>query len=164
MFLKGHDLIRGENMARMHSRKRGKSRSHRPDISENPKWVEYDPKEIEQLVVKFSKEGIISAQIGLILRDQYGIPSVKLTTKKTISQILKEHNLYPKIPEDLLCLLKRAEKLIEHMKANKKDKHSERGLQNLESRIRRLAKYYKSKGQLDEKWNYSRDRIKLLAQ
>ena len=151
-------------MARMHSRKKGKSRSHKPDVKENPKWVEYDKREIEQLVIKFAKEGKSSALIGLILRDQYGIPSVKLATGKTISKILKEKDLYPSLPEDFLNLLKRAERLIEHMKKHKKDKHSERGLQNIESKIRRLAKYYKEKGVLDEKWSYSRDRVKLLIQ
>ncbi len=151
-------------MARMHSRKGGKSRSHRPEVSESPKWVEYKDKEVEQLVLKLAKSGMISAKIGLVLRDQYGIPSVKLATGKTISTILKENNAYPDIPEDLLQLLRRAVRLAEHMKENKKDKHSERGLLNIESKIRRLAKYYKEKGVLDAKWAYSRDRAKLLIQ
>ena len=38
-------------------------------VSENPAWVVLNATEIEDLIVKLAKDGIISAQIGLILRD-----------------------------------------------------------------------------------------------
>jgi len=102
--------------------------------------------------------------IGLILRDQYGIPDVKLITGKKISQIMKEHGLYPEIPEDLLNLLRKAVKLREHLEKHKKDKHSRRGLENLESKIRRLVKYYIRRKVLPKDWTYSPERAKLLVQ
>jgi len=84
-------------MAKMHSRKKGKAGSKRPLIP--AKWVEYKDKEVESLVIKLYKSGLRIADIGRILRDQYGIPSVKAITKKTISEILEENKLLPEIPE-----------------------------------------------------------------
>jgi small subunit ribosomal protein S15 len=145
----------------MHSRKKGKSRSKKP-VKKEVKWVEYKPKEVEDLVIKYAKQGLQSAQIGLILRDQYGIPSVELVTKKTISHILKGNNLYSKLPEDLFNLLKSAVELRVHMERNKKDYQSYRGLELTESKIRRLAKYYIRKGLLPKGWKYDPEQAKLL--
>ncbi|MEM5866491.1 MAG: 30S ribosomal protein S15, partial [Candidatus Aenigmatarchaeota archaeon] len=104
-----------------------------------------------------------SAEIGMILRDQYGIPDVKAITGKSISEIMKEKNVYPEIPEDLLNLLRRAVNLRAHLEKNKADKHSLRGLQNLESKIKRLGKYYVRKGILPKDWEYSPERAKLIV-
>ncbi len=93
-------------MARMHSRKRGKSGSTKPIIKDKPVWVKYSKKEIEQIIVKLGKEGLTSAKIGLKLRDIYGIPDVKTITGKKITKILKENNLLPEIPFDLMDLMK----------------------------------------------------------
>jgi len=145
----------------MHSRKKGKSGSRKP-MKKEAKWVEYKPKEVEDLVIKYAKQGFQSAKIGLILRDQYGVPSVKLVTKKTVSRILKENDLYSKLPEDLFNLLKRAVELRVHMEKNKKDYQSYRGLELTESKIRRLAKYYIRKGLLARGWKYDSEQAKLL--
>jgi len=151
-------------MARMHSRKKGKSGSKKPPIKFVPKWVRYKKDDVEKLVVKLAKERYSSALIGQILRDQYGIPDVKNITGKSITQIMKEHNLYPEIPEDLLNLLKKAVNLREHLEKHKKDKHSLRGLQNLESKIRRLSKYYRREGILPKDWKYDPEKAKLIIQ
>ena len=47
-------------MARMHTRRKGKSCSKRPMISENPAWVPLNATEIEDLIVKLAKDGMIS--------------------------------------------------------------------------------------------------------
>ena len=60
-----------------------------------------EPKEIEELIVKYAKEGMTSSQIGIKLRDQHAIPLVKPILNKTISDVLKENDLVPEIPEDL---------------------------------------------------------------
>ena len=104
-----------------------------------------------------------SAQIGLILRDQYGIPSVKVVAKKAVTQILKEHDLYPKIPEELMNLLKKAVQIMSHLEKNKKDYQAKRGLELTESKIRRLAKYYIRKGKLPKDWKYDPEQAKLLV-
>ena len=102
--------------------------------------------------------------IGTILRDQFGIPDVKVITGKKISKIMKEHGLYPSYPEDLLNLLRKAVHLRRHLEVHKKDKHSMRGLQLLESKIRRLAKYYVKTGVLPEGWKYDPEEAKLIVQ
>ena len=91
-------------MARMHTRRKGKSCSKRPMISENPAWVPLNATEIEDLIVKLAKDGMISARIGLVLRDQYGVPNVKLATGKTITQIMEEKGVAGSLPEDLANL------------------------------------------------------------
>ncbi len=148
-------------MARMYSRKKGKSGSKKPK-QKVAKWVDYKPKEIEDLVIKYAKQGMQSAKIGVILRDQYGIPSVKVVTKKTISQIIKDNNLYSKLPEDLFNLLKRAVELKVHLEKNKRDYQSYRGLELTESKIRRLVRYYIRKGILPKGWKYDPEQAKLL--
>jgi small subunit ribosomal protein S15 len=129
-----------------------------------PKWVKYKKKDVEDLVVKLAKEGNTSSKIGMILRDRYGIPDVKAITGKSITEIMKENKLYPQFPEDLLSLFRKAVKLREHLEKNKADKHSLRGLQLLESKIRRLSKYYIRKGILPKDWKYSPEEAKLLVQ
>ena len=149
-------------MARMHSKKKGKSGSTKPVRKVSPSWLKYKPFEVEKLVEKLAKEGESSAKIGIILRDSYGIPSVKSITNKKINKILKENNLLPKIPEDLKNLMKRTLTLIKHLEKNKKDEVAKRGLQLTESKIRRLVKYYKKNKLLSKDWKYSRDKINLL--
>lgn len=146
----------------MYARKKGKSGSKKPLTKVT--WVEYSPEEVEQLVVKLGKEGYSSAMIGLILRDQYGIPSVKDVTGKKITKILAENGLAPKIPEDLFNLLKRAVNLRKHLEIHRKDKHSRRGLELIESKIRRLAKYYIRKGKLPKEWKYDPEKAKIWVQ
>jgi small subunit ribosomal protein S15 len=151
-------------MARMYSGKKGKSGSHKPPVKIVPRWVKMKKEEIESLVEKLAKQRLSSAQIGMILRDQYGIPDVKTITGKSISQIMKEKGVYPEIPEDLMNLLRKAVNLRAHLEKNKADKHSLRGLENLESKIKRLGKYYSRKGILPPDWEYSPEKAKLIVQ
>jgi len=148
----------------MGKQRTGKHGSKKPPVKRVPKWVKYKKAEVEELVVKLAKEGYTSARIGIILRDQYGIPDVKTITGKSISRIMKEHKVYPEIPEDLLSLLKKAVRLREHLEKHKKDKHSKRGLELLESKIRKLGKYYVRKGVLPKDWKYSPEEAKLIVQ
>jgi small subunit ribosomal protein S15 len=149
-------------MARMYARKKGKAGSKKPLAKAT--WIEHKKEEVERLVVKLSKDGHKSAKIGLILRDQYGIPSVKDTTGKTIVTILDENKLLPSIPEELLNLLKKAVLLRDHMGKNKKDYTSKRGLELLESKIRRLIKYYIKTKKLPIGYKYDPERAKLIVQ
>jgi len=146
----------------MHSRKKGKAGSKKPSMQ--AKWVEYNDKEIERLVLKLNKDGLATADIGRILRDQYGIPSVKSVTKKTIIQILEENSLLPKMPEDLFNLLKKTVTLRDHLAKNKKDYTSKHGLELLESKIRRLVKYYVRENRLPKDFAYEPERAKLLVE
>ena len=151
-------------MARLYSRKKGKSGSKKPIRKSKPSWVRYDAKTIEQLIIKLSKQGFTAAQIGLNLRDSYGVPDVKILTSKNISQILKEHNLSPKIPDDLRALVKRDIAIMKHLEANHKDMVALRGRTLTESKIKRLVKYYKENDVLPADWQYDRTKAKLLLE
>jgi small subunit ribosomal protein S15 len=149
-------------MAKMHSRKKGNAGSKKPAMA--AKWVEYSDSEVEKLVLKLHKEGLKSTDIGRLLRDQYGIPSVKDVTKKSLTKILAENNLTQKIPEDLYNLLKRAVELRNHMEKHRKDYTSKHGLELLESKVRRLIKYYRKEGKLPRDFTYEPERAKLLVE
>jgi len=139
-------------MSRKHSRKKGKAGSKRPQVTKNPEWVTMPPIEIENLVVKMGKEGISTALIGLKLRDQYGIPNVRLAVGKDITTILAEHDIKFDVPEDLNNLVKRSISLQTHLKENHKDTENKRGLTLINSKIRRLTKYYKQHRILPDNW------------
>ncbi len=151
-------------MARMHSRKKGKAGSKRPAVKAKPSWVRYKDKEVELLIVKLAKEGKVPSQIGMLLRDTYGIPRVKLVSEKNITQILRERNLLPSIPEDLMAIIKSNIIVKRHLEANKKDMTAKRGLQLADSKIRRLVKYYKRSGRLAKTWEYDPDKVRLLIE
>lgn len=151
-------------MGRIYGKGKGKHGSKKPPVKIVPKWLENKSKEIEDLVVKLAKERYSSAEIGTILRDQYGVPDVKLATGKTITQIMRENNVYPQLPEDLLNLLRKAVNLREHLEKNKADKHSRRSLNNLESKIRRIIKYYRREGKIPSDFVYDPEKAKLIVQ
>lgn len=149
-------------MARMYSRKKGKSGSTKPITPTKKTWVRYKPKEIEKLVVKIAKTGNTASQIGLELRDVYGVPDVKGLTGKKINKILEENKLKQGLPDDLTFLIKKHIKLMKHMNINKKDMVSKRGIQLTDSKIRRLVKYYKRTKRLPADWKYDPKKAKLL--
>ncbi len=138
-------------MARIHARVKGKSGSTKPAVADLS-FVKLKKEEIVKLILKMAKEDVSLSKIGLKLRDTYGIPSVKKVVGKSISQILEENNVLPEIPEDLNSLIVRAKALKKHLEHHKKDVHNKRGLILLESKIRRLTKYYKKNGRLPENW------------
>ena len=149
-------------MAKMHSRAKGKAGSKRPFTKSKITWLRYNEEEIEQLIVKLAKSGKTSSQIGLILRDVYGIPDVKRVLNKKMHSILEEKNLLSDIPEDLTALIKKEINIMKHMQGNKKDMFAKRGLILTESKINRLAKYYKRIGKLPKDWKYDREKAKLI--
>jgi small subunit ribosomal protein S15 len=151
-------------MARMYSRKKGKSSSKKPLSKSTPSWMAHKAKEVEMLVMKIAKEGKPSSMIGLVLRDSYGIPDVKAVTGKSITKILGEKKLIPKIPEDLMALIKRAIAIRKHLEENRQDMDALRGLQLTESKIKRIVKYYKRIKKLPVDWKYDVKSVKLYAE
>jgi len=149
-------------MARMHARRRGKSGSVRPYRREAPEWSTTDSAEIESIVIDLRKKEMSTAAIGTVLRDKYGVPSVKLATGKRIGDILKEHGMKPDIPEDLRNLITKALGMRKHLSENRKDIHNKRQLHLTEAKVRRLVKYYVRSGQLSEGWTYKPETAELL--
>jgi len=148
-------------VARIHAGRRGKSGSKRIYRDSPPEWVEMSAEEVEKKVVELYNEGYEPSMIGMILRDRYGIPSVKQVTGKKIQRILREKGVEIKYPEDLKSLIKKAIKLREHLANHKKDKHNMRGLQLIEAKIWRLSCYYKEKGILPAHWKYDPEKLKI---
>ncbi len=151
-------------MARQYSRKKGKSSSNKPAQRTKPGWISYDAKTVEQLVVKLAKTGKTSAEIGLALRDTYGIPDVRAITSKRITKILEENNLGSKIPECLKSLIRRDVAIIKHLELHKHDVPAGRGLILTESKIGRMIKYYKRVGKLPRDWAFDRSKAKTLIE
>lgn len=138
----------------MPKKEKGRSHSIRPVGKRPPSWCKYTPDEVVALIIKLAREGNSPSRIGVILRDQYGIPLVKPIIGKGIVEILKENGLAPRIPEDLENLLKKAIRVAAHLQRNNKDKRNKRALQLIESRIHRLSEYYKERGVLPSNWEY----------
>ena len=118
--------------------------------------------DIEELVLKLAKEGRYPSEIGMILRDQHGVPDVRQATGKSIAQILSTRGVGPSLPEDLVGLIRKAVMLHKHLGKNKNDQSSRRSLGVVEARIQKLAKYYVKNGKLPEGWRYEPERAALL--
>lgn len=149
-------------MARIHARRKGKSSSTHPMRKKHPEWSSLNTREIEGRILQLVKAEKSTSEIGMILRDQYAVPDVKIATGKTISQILEQNKIKPEIPEDLQNLIKTALKLKKHIDNHKKDSKTQRNLSLTESKIRRLMKYYHRERQLPEGWKYSLEQAKLM--
>ena len=147
-------------MARMHTRRRGSSSSDKPVADDPPEWSDVDADDVEARIVELAEQGYEPSQIGMKLRDEgvkgTPVPNVKLATGKKVTEILDEHDAGSELPEDLRNLMERAIRLREHMEANPQDAQNKRALQNTESKIRRLVKYYRG-DELDEEFTYSYD-------
>ncbi len=150
-------------MAKLHSKKHGKSGSKRPMYKIAPDWVEYSAHEVEDLVVKLYKQGNNATTIGRILRDQYGIPLVRTLTSKSINKILAENGQKVEYPDDLLALIRKAVRMSKHLAANKKDALNTTKLIHIESKIKRLAKYYIQESRLSQDWKYNRETAALIV-
>ena len=150
-------------MARMYSRKKGKHGSKKPIKKTVPSWIRYKPKEVELLIAKLAKEGKTASQIGIFLRDKYGVPSVFILCGKSITAILKDKKLVSEVPEDLVSLYKKYATIRKHLESNKKDMTAGRGLLLTASKINRLIKYYKRTGRLPEMYRFDSGRTEFFA-
>ncbi|KAJ1917837.1 ribosomal 40S subunit protein S13 [Tieghemiomyces parasiticus] len=139
-------------MGRMHNPGKGISRSCKPYRRTAPTWVKTSAEEVVETICKLAKKGIPPSQIGGQLRDSHGIPFVKAVTGTQIVRILKANGLAPTIPEDLYHMIKKAVTIRKHMERTRKDKDAKYRLILLESRIHRLARYYKTCSKLPPNW------------
>jgi small subunit ribosomal protein S13e len=141
-------------MGRMHAPGKGISKSALPYKRTPPSWLKISAADVEDQVCKLAKKGLTPSQIGVILRDSNGIAQVKSVTGQKIVRILKANGLAPEIPEDLYMLIKKAVQVRKHLEKNRKDKDSKFRLILIESRIHRLARYYRTTRKLPANWKY----------
>lgn len=141
-------------MGRMHTHRHGKSHSIRPVEVHIPQWLAYTPRQVEDLVIKYAKDGLTPSQVGLKLRDQHSIPLVKPITGKTIGEILEQQDMRPSMPEDLDNIVRKAVGLQRHLRENKGDRRNIRSLELIEAKVHRLSVYYKRVGRIPKNWKY----------
>merc|ERR1712151_670408 len=82
------------------------------------------------------------------------IAQVSSVTGQKIVRILKANGLAPDIPEDLYMLIKKSVNVHKHLERYRKDKDAKFRLILIESRIHRLARYYRRTRKLPANWKY----------
>lgn len=100
-------------------------------------WVKLKPEEIEKLIIDLAEKGTPPEKIGLILRDQHGIPKAKLLGKK-IGQILRENNI--KIDSERKNIENKIERLKTHFARHKHDYIAQRRMVQKASRVKKMEK------------------------
>lgn len=141
-------------MGRVHTHRHGQSHSTRPITLRAPSWLTTTPKEVEELVVKYGKDGVPMSQIGIRMRDQHAVPLVKPVVKKSVKKILEDNGIKQEIPEDLNNIVKKAINLQRHLKSHNSDKRNVRSLELVEAKVHRISTYYKKIGVLPQNWKY----------
>ena len=139
----------------MHSRGKGISSSALPYKRSAPSWLKLSAQDVSEHIVKLARKGMYPSQIGVYLRDTAGVPQVKSITGAKILRVLKKNGLAPEIPEDLYNLIKKAVSVRKHLEKFRKDTDSKFRLILIESRIHRLARYYKRTQKLPANWRYN---------
>lgn len=150
-------------MAKLHSKKKGKSGTKRPKSKTSVSWAPMKEAEIKDVIIKMAKEGMPAAKIGLIMRDQHSVPNLRTYLGMPLATFMRKENVAGEYPEDVLNLIKKAVRMANHLKTSKKDIHNSVKLLHVESKINRLAKYYSSKGMLPAGWRYDREKAALLV-
>merc|ERR1712173_105598 len=127
-----------------------------PYVRKAPNWSKnkVQKSEVVTNILKLQKMGLRPSAIGVHLRDQMGISQSKYITGNKILRILKANGITSEIPEDLYFLIKKAVSMRKHLDKNRKDKHGKFRMILVESRIHRLARYYRTKGVLASNWKY----------
>ena len=103
-----------------------------------PTWVKMKEPELKKLILELSEKNSPS-KIGLILRDQYGIPTTKVFGKK-LKAYMKELGIEKN--EDLESAEKKVDKMKEHLKSNITDRNAKHKLQGAQSRLNIVRKYF----------------------
>merc|ERR1711944_307540 len=148
---------------RMHAPGKGISQSALPYRRSVPTWLKVTSEDVKEQIFKLAKKGLTPSQIGVILRDSHGVAQVRFVTGNKILRILKAQGLAGEIPEDLYYLIKKAVAIRKHLERNRKDKDSKYRLILVESRIHRLARYYKRKRVLAPNWKYESSTASALV-
>lgn len=108
---------------------------------EKPIWVKMSETELKKIIAKLSEKHQ-PAKVGLILRDQYGIPTTKLYGKK-LSVYLKELNL--PTSKEVENAENKFTRIKEHLKSNITDKKAKHKLQKAQARLNIVKKYFAKK-------------------
>ena len=103
-----------------------------------PTWVKMKEPELKKVILELS-ENYAPSQIGIVLRDQYGIPTTKVFGKK-LKEYMKELGIDRN--EDLENAVKKVDRIKEHLKDNITDRSAKHKLQHAQSRLNITKKYF----------------------
>lgn len=142
---------------------KGISSSAIPYSRNAPAWFKLSSESVIEQIVKYARKGLTPSQIGVLLRDAHGVTQARVITGNKIMRILKSNGLAPEIPEDLYYLIKKAVSVRKHLERNRKDKDAKFRLILIESRIHRLARYYRTVAVLPPNWKYESATASALA-
>jgi small subunit ribosomal protein S15 len=106
--------------------------------TEKPLWLKYSEDEVKSIIIKLANKGFTSEKIGLILRDQYGIPKVKVYNLK-IKKVLEEKDKFEE--PTIINLKKKTEKLESHLKLNKHDQTGKRSETITKAKLKKRIEY-----------------------
>jgi small subunit ribosomal protein S15 len=119
--------------------------------------------QINDIIKELWNKGYTPSQIGKELKEKYNINVKEILNKKLVKYATKELNLKQEIPEDLLYLFKKINVMLKHLELHKKDIVTKKKLEELESRVKSLIKYYKKNKKLPQTFEYSRDIAKMYG-
>ncbi len=140
-YLKGKIHIRnrlgGEQFAFTNKKQNANCEKYIMEQMIKPPWLKIKEEEMKKIIAELAKKNS-PAQIGLILRDQYGIPTTKLYGKK-LTKYLEEQGI--KTNPDLENIEKKLERIKIHLKKNITDKKTKHKIQKTQSRLNIVKKY-----------------------
>merc|ERR1711862_434224 len=148
---------------RIHAPGKGISQSALPYRRSVPQWMKLTSDDVKDQIFKLAKKGLTPSQIGVILRDSFGVAQVRFITGNKILRILKSKGLAPDLPEDMYFLIKKAVSIRKHLERSRKDRDAKFRLILVESRIHRLARYYKTTSVLPPTWKYESSTASTLV-
>lgn len=106
-------------------------------MTEKADWTKISPKEIEKIIVDLARQGNAPEKIGLILRDQHGLPKSKLLGIK-VGKILLKNKIDSN--SESKNISNKIEKLKKHSQNNKHDYTAVRKAVMYTARINRRIK------------------------
>jgi len=102
-----------------------------------PVWLKLTEEKLKKLITQIAEKHS-PAQLGLVLRDQYGIPTTKVYGKK-LGKYLKELGFNKDFDKE--NNERKIDRLQEHCKNNITDKKAKHKLQKVQGRTNTLKKY-----------------------
>jgi small subunit ribosomal protein S15 len=93
--------------------------------TEKPSWLTMKSADVEKLILDLHRQGVTPAKIGIILRDQHGIPKAKLLGKK-IRKIIESSGA--QFPAEITDVRAKIMNLERHNTQHKHDHTARRSL------------------------------------
>lgn len=109
-----------------------------------PIWLKYTEEEVKEIILKIIEKNpkITAEKIGLILRDNYGIPKTKIYGFK-ISEVLKKAGKYES--PDYKNLKTKTESLQKHIVIHKHDQRTKRAFIITKAKFKKISDYFLSR-------------------